>query len=369
MTDPAPNGPIDLEEIASKTATPGTSSPGSPSPCPPSPKYGATSAPRSPITPAGRRSPAAAGELAAVRLDRANALAAMRAALAADRDAEPDPLYLPPRRTGDRPRRARGAAVSSYRQMRRHARQARRAGMQPMMVINAGNQLPDPAASWPRPLRLALPVRTRPVAAMAALAGVGWRPTRRSPLVAVSSPAQPPRLALAAFGARLGSHLAERLYAAPAPRRGGGWLAAATAAGPFTAAAAATAGHRRPGAGRAVVGAPAPAGEGPGGAQARRVAGHRAGRRAARLGGHVRDRGPVGVAGPAAAGTRPDHRRRDRQNPRDRIGAGHLPGRAARLPHPRRPGQPVRAAGAGQRPARRRDRLARHPPHVHHPAG
>jgi len=35
------------------------------------------------------------GELAAARLDRANALAAMRAALAADRDAEPDPLsYL-----------------------------------------------------------------------------------------------------------------------------------------------------------------------------------------------------------------------------------------------------------------------------------
>lgn len=34
-------------------------------------------------------------ELAAARLDRANALAAIRAALAADRDAEPDPLsYL-----------------------------------------------------------------------------------------------------------------------------------------------------------------------------------------------------------------------------------------------------------------------------------
>jgi hypothetical protein len=33
------------------------------------------------------------GELAAVRLDRANAIAAMRAALAADGDGEPDPLW------------------------------------------------------------------------------------------------------------------------------------------------------------------------------------------------------------------------------------------------------------------------------------
>jgi S-DNA-T family DNA segregation ATPase FtsK/SpoIIIE len=33
--------------------------------------------------------------------------------------------------------------VTSYRRMRRHARQARRAGMQPMMVINPGDQLPE----------------------------------------------------------------------------------------------------------------------------------------------------------------------------------------------------------------------------------
>ena len=34
--------------------------------------------------------------------------------------------------------------MTGYWQMRRHARQARRAGMQPMMVINSGNQLPEP---------------------------------------------------------------------------------------------------------------------------------------------------------------------------------------------------------------------------------
>jgi hypothetical protein len=33
--------------------------------------------------------------------------------------------------------------MSSYRQMRRHARQARRAGMQPMMFIYPGDSLPD----------------------------------------------------------------------------------------------------------------------------------------------------------------------------------------------------------------------------------
>ena len=33
--------------------------------------------------------------------------------------------------------------MTSYRQMRRHARRARRAGTQPMMVINSGDPLPE----------------------------------------------------------------------------------------------------------------------------------------------------------------------------------------------------------------------------------
>ena len=33
--------------------------------------------------------------------------------------------------------------MTSYRWMRRHARHARRAGLQPMMIINPGDQLPD----------------------------------------------------------------------------------------------------------------------------------------------------------------------------------------------------------------------------------
>ena len=33
--------------------------------------------------------------------------------------------------------------MTSYRRMRRHARQARRAGMQPMMIVNPGDPLPE----------------------------------------------------------------------------------------------------------------------------------------------------------------------------------------------------------------------------------
>ena len=36
--------------------------------------------------------------------------------------------------------------MTGYRQMRRQARQARRVGMQPMMVINSGDPLPELAA-------------------------------------------------------------------------------------------------------------------------------------------------------------------------------------------------------------------------------
>ena len=78
-------------------------------------------------------------ELQRTRLDRANLLAAMRAALAAYADGEPDPMwYL--RDALDAPETpADGlaeATVSTYRRMRRQARLARRSGLQPMMVIN-----------------------------------------------------------------------------------------------------------------------------------------------------------------------------------------------------------------------------------------
>ena len=85
-------------------------------------------------------------ELTATRLDRANLLAAMRATIAAHADGEPDPLYYLRDELDARQMPAqqpRGGTMTSYRQMRRHARQARRAGMQPMMIINPGDPLPD----------------------------------------------------------------------------------------------------------------------------------------------------------------------------------------------------------------------------------
>ena len=72
--------------------------------------------------------------------------------------------------------------MASYRRMRRHARHVRRAGMQPMMVINAEpGQLPDPAAillarwAWRYRSELA------PLAVMAALAEAGWQAHRAVP--------------------------------------------------------------------------------------------------------------------------------------------------------------------------------------------
>ena len=85
-------------------------------------------------------------ELQNTRLDRANLLAAIRATLAAQADGEPDPLaYLrdeldAPETLSEDSRRRR---VSTYRRMRRQARQARRSGLQPMMVINSGEPFPE----------------------------------------------------------------------------------------------------------------------------------------------------------------------------------------------------------------------------------
>jgi hypothetical protein len=42
------------------------------------------------------------------------------------------------------PPEGHGGIVSGYRQVRRCVRQARRAGMEPMTVINSGNQSPEP---------------------------------------------------------------------------------------------------------------------------------------------------------------------------------------------------------------------------------
>ena len=124
--------------------------------------------------------------------------------------------------------------MTSYRQMRRHARQARRAGMQPMMVISSGDRLPD----------LVIVVITRwmwryrselaPLGVAGVVAAFGWYAH------ASLSPWWPLILAtagiaawvLGAFGARFGipSRL-ERLYLALVVLASGTWDTLATALG------------------------------------------------------------------------------------------------------------------------------------------
>ena len=127
--------------------------------------------------------------------------------------------------------------MSSYRRMRRHARQARRAGMQPMMILNPGDPLPDLAvviiARWAwryrselAPLGVALLVAGFGSYARAALPS--WWPL----ILAVPAIAA---WALAAFGARLGLPTRlERFYVAVTVLACGTWDALAAAFGPLT---------------------------------------------------------------------------------------------------------------------------------------
>jgi S-DNA-T family DNA segregation ATPase FtsK/SpoIIIE len=128
--------------------------------------------------------------------------------------------------------------MSSYRQMRRHARRARRAGMQPMMVINNGDPFPELAvaviARWVWRYRSEL----APLGVTLALAGAAWylHVALRGwwPAALVGSGAA--ALLLAAFGARLGIPARlERLYAAVAVLAGGTWVTLAAVTGPLAA--------------------------------------------------------------------------------------------------------------------------------------
>ena len=261
--------------------------------------------------------------------------------------------------------------MSSYRQIRRQTRRARRAGLQPIVVID--HPFPVARRGDPGPVGVAVPLRDRARhhggrGPRGGLVGCTQR-TRTGGLVllAVSAVAA---CALVAFGARVGlARLAERVYAGTAALAAGGVARGRRLLGPFTSpipqVLALGAAHPR----GSMVGAPSPAGEGTRAADARRLAGHLQGDRPARFPDPVRERGPVGLAGPPPPGPRADHRRRDRADTSDRIGARHLPRRGARPPDPRRQGQPVRTAGARHRPARRSDPLARAVRPVHHPAG
>ena len=126
--------------------------------------------------------------------------------------------------------------MTSYHQLRRQARQARRAGMQPMMFLNPGDQLPEIAiviiSRWVWRYRSEL----APAGVALLMLVLGWYAhvalSRGWWLVLVVSGVA--AWALGSFGARIGlARLTERLYVAVTVLAGGTWLALATAAGPL----------------------------------------------------------------------------------------------------------------------------------------
>ena len=125
--------------------------------------------------------------------------------------------------------------MTTYRRMRRQARLARRGGLQPMMVINAGEPFPETVgvvlARWAWRYRSEL----APVAVAAAIAGAAWWLHRTRPhwWALVAALAGVAAWAVAMFGARwrLPARI-ERVYAAVTIYAAGIWLGAATALGP-----------------------------------------------------------------------------------------------------------------------------------------
>ena len=116
----------------------------------------------------------ARAELEAVRLDRANLLAAIRATLAADAEGEPDPLgYLRDELDStDAPASDEAAGMSTYRQIRRQTRRARRAGLQPIVVIDS--PLPVPAAVLLARLAWRYRSEIAPATTAGAVLAAGW---------------------------------------------------------------------------------------------------------------------------------------------------------------------------------------------------
>ena len=126
--------------------------------------------------------------------------------------------------------------MSTYRRMRRQARQARRSGLQPMMVINSGEPFPETVGmvllrwAWRYRSELAPARRDR------RHRGAAWWLHADRPhwwfLVAVHG--RRGRLGGGRFRRAVGTAaLIERMYAAVAICVAGVWLSAAIALGPF----------------------------------------------------------------------------------------------------------------------------------------
>jgi predicted DNA-binding transcriptional regulator AlpA len=126
--------------------------------------------------------------------------------------------------------------MTGYRQMRRHVRQARRAGMQPMMVISPGDPLPELAITVISRFAWRYRSELAPLGAALLAAGLGWyaHAALRGWWPAVLAGSGVAAWLLAAFGAKLGIPARlERLYAAVTVLACGTWVTLATIAGPF----------------------------------------------------------------------------------------------------------------------------------------
>jgi len=122
------------------------------------------------------------------------------------------------------------------RQIRRQARKLSRYGVQPMMVLSGSDEFPETAVivifrwAWRYRSELAPLVLAAATVVMAAVLHV-THPIWPGVILAITTPTA---AGLATFGRRLGlNSLAERLYAATVIGSNGGWLTAATAAGPL----------------------------------------------------------------------------------------------------------------------------------------
>ena len=225
-----------------------------------------------------------------------------------------------------------------------------------MMVINSGDPLPELAIDGHRPVGVALPQRTRAPGRRAARGRTGLV---RAPALAAWWPVilgrlRGRRVALAAFGAKLGIHARlERLYVAVTVLACGTWVALAAALGPLAPPLPQALGIG------AVSWQCRGGRTGAGACQGPRANGHsRHGRtsperRARRARGHERHGGPVGMAGPAPPRPWTDHHRCDGEDTRARIGSWHPPRRSTRLPDTRMTWPTaVETAGSDPRPAR-----------------
>jgi S-DNA-T family DNA segregation ATPase FtsK/SpoIIIE len=127
--------------------------------------------------------------------------------------------------------------MTSYWQMRRHARRVRRSGLQPIMVIDADGQFPAPAAvifaRWAWRYRSELAPAYTAGAVLGASCWLHATHPRWWTYLLVSSAVT--AWAPVTFGARVGlARLAERIYASTVTFAAGTWLAIGCLIGPFT---------------------------------------------------------------------------------------------------------------------------------------